>query len=409
MSATASEYVTFVGVKGSNLAARLDRPIGKPHAYALFGHCFACSRDGAAASRISTILAERGIAVLRFDLTGLGSADNDFASTSYASNTLDLVTAADYLRQYYRAPELLIGHSLGGAAALAAAGVIPELKAVITIGAPSGVHSIKALLRDSIGDILDSGEANVRLAQHDFAISRDLIEDMDEGKVLEAASGMGRSLILFHAPEDEVVGFDNANRIFAAAKHPKSLISLDGADHWLGHDRDAAYVGEMIASWATRHLGAEDGAMAEMASPPSAPGVVLIAESEESRSSQTMTAGRHILRADQPVVYGGADTGPSPYDHLLAALGACTSMTLRQYADQAGLQVTRIAVRLTHGNVYAEDCQSGTGHLDRIERDILVPGDLDSATQTRLLEIADRSPVLKALGGKIKVVTRMIG
>ncbi|MFN3076804.1 MAG: alpha/beta fold hydrolase [Alphaproteobacteria bacterium] len=412
MTATASDYVTFTGVKGSNLAARLDRPVGEARAYALFVHCFACAEDGIAASRISTALAERGIAVLRFDFTGLGSEGSDFASTSYASNVLDLVTAADYLRQYHRAPELLIGHSLGGTAALAAAAVIPELKAVATIGAPSGAHGIGDLVRDSIGAILDVGEAAVRLSNRDFPVSLDLLEDMNQSSVLKAVEQINKPLVVFHATGDEVVSVDNADGIFQAAHHPKSFVSLDGADHLLTRQEDAVYVGEVIASWALRTLGAAVEVGSEVADAVAAPGVVVVSENGDGRLSRTVTVGRHILRGDEPVAYGGTDSGPSPYEYLLTALGTCTSITLRQQAEQENLPLERVAVRLSHPNVHAEDCQTCVSEkigINAIERQIFLAGDLDTGARARLLEIADRSPVHQALQAAIRVVTRLEG
>ncbi|MEE9139413.1 MAG: alpha/beta fold hydrolase, partial [Alphaproteobacteria bacterium] len=347
-----SERVSFAGAAGATLAARLDLPEGSPSAYALFAHCFTCSKDIFAASRISRSLAERGIAVLRFDFTGLGSSEGEFANTDFSSNVEDLVAAADFLRDRYQAPRILIGHSLGGAAVLAGAGRVPEAAAVATVAAPSEPAHVRHLIKAAVPAIEAKGEAEVEIAGRTFRIRKKFLEDIAAQNMREAIAELGKALLVFHGPRDQIVHIDNAQRIFEAAKHPKSFVSLDDADHLLTRRSDAEYVGAVLAAWASRYVGpaeAEAGTSAAApaeAAPAGGPGVVRVAESGDGRFAQTIDAAGHALRADEPASYGGADTGPSPYDLLLAALGACKSMTVRLYAERKKWPLERVAVRL---------------------------------------------------------------
>lgn len=411
MTATTSERITFPGAAGEALAARLDRPLTEPSGYALFAHCFTCSKDVFAVSRISAALAERGIAVLRFDFTGLGSSEGDFANTTFSSNIGDLAAAADYLRRHHRAPSLLIGHSLGGAAVLAATPRMPEAKAVVTIGAPCDPAHVLALIRDGGDEIERRGRAEVMLAGRSFTITRQFVDNISEQRLLGIVHDMRKALLIFHAPRDAVVGIDNASRLFQAALHPKSFVSLDDADHLLSRHQDAVYVAEVVAAWAMRYLGGPTP-LAEFAGGPTPAGTVVVAETGEGRFAQTLTAGRHILRADEPLAYGGNDTGPSPYDYLTAALGACTAMTIRMYAERKGIPLARVAVRLRHSKIHAQDCAdcvTRDGKIDEIAREVELIGALDDATRARLLEIADKCPVHRTLRGEVMVRTTLTG
>lgn len=407
-----SEKVSFTGAGGAMLDARLDLPEGAPKATALFAHCFTCSKDVFAASRIASALAERGMAVLRFDFTGLGASEGEFANTHFSSNVGDLLAAVEYLRGRGMAPDVLIGHSLGGAAVLAAAKDVAEAKAVVTIGAPSGPSHLKELFRDSIPEIREKGEAEVQIGGRPFTISKSFLDDIEEVSLLDQVGHLHKALLLFHAPRDMVVDVDNARRIYQAAKHPKSFVSLDDADHLLSRREDADYVADMIAAWSTRYLGAGRGRpWPKLAEKPLPRGTVLVAENGTGAFAQDVTVGRHHLHADEPVDHGGTDTGPSPYDLLLMALGACTSMTIRMYADRKKLPLDRVSVYLSHRKVHAEDCadcESTSGKVDVIEREIEISGDLDDATRARLLEIADRCPVHRTLHSEIKVRTRAL-
>lgn len=399
--------LTFEGHDGAELSARLDLPTGRVRAYALFAHCFTCSKDGAAGRRIAEALTREGIAVLRFDFTGLGGSGGDFASTNFSSNVADLLKAAAFLRETHAAPKLLIGHSLGGAAMLAAAHEIPEAVAVATIAAPADADHVLKNFHADLERIRDEGEATVELAGRRFTIEKQFLEDIAEQTVRERVAHLRKALLVLHAPRDETVGIDNATRLFVAAKHPKSFVSLDSADHLLTDPADAAYAAGVIAAWSSRYIGAP-----EPAEPVEAKGVE-VSETGLGKFQAMVVAGRHRLIADEPEAVGGLDSGPSPYGYLSAALGACTVMTLRMYAERKGLAVTRISATVTHGKVHAADCLECTqelrgrnGRIDRFERRITIEGDLDAETRARLLEIADRCPVHRTLEAGAAIVTR---
>ncbi len=397
-----SEKQSFTGESGAALAARLDFPSGEPRAYALFAHCFTCTKDILAASKISAGLAARGIATLRFDFTGLGHSDGEFANENFSSNVGDLIRAADFLREAHAAPSILIGHSLGGAAVLAAAGRIPEARAVATIGAPADPSHVTAHFTQARAEIEAKGEAEVLLAGRPFTIQKQFLDDIEGHKLEVEIAALRKALLVFHAPRDAIVGIDNASRIFLAAKHPKSFVSLDDADHLLSDPRDAAYVAEVLAAWAGRYL--PDASAQE--APRGEDGEVIVMEDGEGPFGQTILAGKHRLRADEPDSVGGLDSGPNPYDLLLASLGACTSMTLRIYARMKKLPLDKVTVRLRHDKIHAEDCadcETKEGKVDQIERWIHLDGDLDQAQRQRLLEIAEKCPVHRTLHSEIKV------
>jgi uncharacterized OsmC-like protein/fermentation-respiration switch protein FrsA (DUF1100 family) len=400
-----TERFQFEGEGGVQLAAALDLPDGEPMAYALFAHCFTCGKDVLAARRIAVALAEKGIAVLRFDFTGLGSSEGDFANATFSSNVADLVRAAHHLREKTKAPAILIGHSLGGAAILAAAAMIPEAKAVVTIAAPSDPAHVAGLFKDHVDDIRKDGEAKVSLAGRPFTIKRAFLDDVAEQNLTAGIAGLHKALLVMHSPTDDTVGIDNATRIFVAAKHPKSFVSLAGADHLLSQRRDSAYVADVIAAWAMRYLDAEPEAAAE-----DAPRRVVVRETRDGKFQNTVTIGAHHLLADEPKAAGGDDTGPGPYDFLLAALGACKSMTMRLYADRKSFPLERATVTLNHSKIYAKDCEeceTREGMLDQIEVRIGLEGDaLDADQRKRILEIADKCPVHRTLTSEIRILTR---
>lgn len=406
--AVRTESVNFTGALGDSLAARIDYPAGKPRGYALFAHCFTCSKDLAAARRIASGLAERGIAVLRFDFTGLGHSEGEFANTSFASNVEDLIAAANHMRETMRAPEILVGHSLGGAAVLAAAGRIDEVKGVATIGAPSDPLHVVHNFGDRVADIERDGEAEVELGGRSFRVRKSFIDDLKDHRLTDLVSKLRKDLLVFHAPRDETVGISNATDIFVAAKHPKSFVSLDKADHLLTRKSDSAYVAAVLSGWAERFLSeaAPIGARAK-------DGEVLVADAGDGLFPQLISAGpHHRLRADEPAAVGGTDTGPSPYDLLLAALGACTNMTIKMYADRKGWPIDRLETHLRHAKIHAEDCaecETRQGKVDRIDRRLVIEGPLDADQKAKLREIADKCPVHRTLHSEISIVTTMDG
>ena len=398
----------FNNANGESLAGLLEMPEQDSGitGFGLFAHCFTCGKDIAAASRISRALAARGIAVLRFDFTGLGNSDGDFSNSNFSSNIEDLVQAAQALQIQYQAPQILIGHSLGGAAVLAAASQLDSIKAVVTIGAPATAQHVKHLFKEQSAAIEREGEAAVTLGVREFSIRRQFLDDIDNYSSTDEIRQLDAALLVMHSPIDQVVSIDEASRIYQAAKHPRSFISLDGADHLLSKAADAEYAAGMIASWASRYLEPEAAKEAQ----PQADlldGEVLITE-QNHRFLRGMYSNQHFLRADEPLKYGGTDLGPSPYDLLLMSLGACTSMTLRMYANLKKLPLDDIEVRLLHERVHAEDCVDCDHRIERITRRISLHGELDAAQRQRLLEIADRCPVHRTLENDPQILTELI-
>jgi uncharacterized OsmC-like protein/fermentation-respiration switch protein FrsA (DUF1100 family) len=384
-----TQAIRFPGRGGRELTARLDTPAGAPRAYALFAHCFTCSKDSKAAAYVAQALAGHGIATLRFD----------FSSLEFTSNLEDLRSAAAWLRERRAAPQILAGHSLGGAAVLAVAAQIPEARAVATLGAPYDPGHVSRLVEDPrpAGDALE-----VRIAGRQFRVDKRFFEDLAGQRAGETIAQLRKPLLVLHSPRDTVVGIDNASQIFLAAKHPKSFVSLDRADHLLTQRADAAYAATVLAAWASRYLDAEP-------EPSEAVPGVRVEEAGEGRFAQLVSVGRHRFRADEPAAVGGDDSGPGPYDLLLAGLGACTSMTVRMYAERKKWPLARVTVDLKHDKVHAADCaesETREGRIDRIERVLTLEGDLDDAQRARLLEIAGLCPVHRTLHAPVAIETR---
>jgi uncharacterized OsmC-like protein/alpha-beta hydrolase superfamily lysophospholipase len=400
------ERTWFEGSGGDRLNARLDLPAGDPVAFALFAHCFTCSIELPAATRITRGLVDRGIGVLRFDFTGLGNSEGDFANTNFSSNVEDVVRAADMLRRSYAAPKVLVGHSLGGAAVLAAASDIPEAVAVATIGAPfDAVQVTRVLPLDAVAELDGSDEVTVEIGGRSFSIRRQLLDDLNAQNLTSAIRDLHRALLVFHAPRDELVDVDNARRIFDIAKHPKSFVSLDNADHLLTRRADAIYVAHVLAAWVDRYL---DGpAMPHSSVLPA--GTVVVTDEPNGKIAQRIRAGRHSLVADEPADIGD-DTGPTPYDLLLASLGACTAMTVRLYAARKGWPLENVSVQLTQHRVHADDarnCETSRCTIERIDIVLDLDGPLTDEQRHRLLEIAEHCPVHRTLLAQKRVVTQL--
>jgi putative redox protein len=401
-----TEKINFTGADGDQLAGRLDFPNGEPKAYALWAHCFSCTKDIFAASRVANGLTAHGIAVLRFDFTGLGTSEGDFANTNFSSNVGDLVAAADHLREHYQAPKMLIGHSLGGSAVLAGASRIPEAEAICTIGAPADPAHVARLFQSSRAEIEEKGEAEVLLVGRPFRIKKQFLEDIESHKLEHDIATMDKALLVFHSPVDAIVDIDNAARIYQAARHPKSFVSLDDADHLLSRKEDAAYVANIIAAWAMRYIGAD----LDVETVTAQPGTVVVGETGQGKFANVISVGgRHSLLADEPVSYGGTDTGPTPYDLMLAGLGACKTMTMRLYAEHKGFPLDRVRVTLKHDKIHADDCaacETNAGRIDRIQAEIEVIGDMDEETRRKIADIAEKCPVHRTLNSEVLIESR---
>ena len=400
-----TERLTFPGHNGDTLAARLDLPDGPHLATALFAHCFTCSKDIPAARRIAGRLAAMGIAVLRFDFTGLGHSEGEFCNTTFTSNVHDLKAACAALKTRGMAPSLLIGHSLGGAAVLRAARDM-KIKGVVTLGAPFDPGHVTHNFADALDDIAEHGSAKVHLGGREIEIGQGFVEDVSAEKLQDAIAGLRAALLVMHAPRDEIVSIDNAANIFTAAKHPKSFVTLDDADHLISRATDAEYAAEVIAAWAGRYLD-----LKPPAPPPGAPeGVLRVSEADADGFLQDINNGpyHHVL-ADEPEAYGGTNRGLSPYGFLSAGLGACTSMTIRMYARRKGWPLTHVSVDICHDKVHAQDAgeRSGT-KVDTFQRRIRLEGDLSAEQRAKLLEIADKCPVHRTLERSSHVVTELV-
>jgi putative redox protein len=395
-------HVTFPNGRGETLAGILSEPDSRPLAFALFAHCFTCSKDIKAAGNIARALNEEGIAVLRFDFTGLGQSEGEFADTNFSSNVVDLLAAVRYLEDEHEPPTILVGHSLGGTAVLQAAPQVPSAVAVATIGSPFDPAHVLHLLAGSEEALKQHGQAEVNLGGRPFLMKRQFVEDLGKRNLTETVRSLRKALLVMHAPLDNIVGIDNASELFRAAKHPKSFVSLDKADHLLSHEADSRYVGHTLAAWASRYLPATEAADTQQQVQPGE----VVARTPAHGFRTTVQSGRHALVADEPASVGGSDLGPTPYDLLSAALATCTSMTLQMYARHKKLSLESATVRVMHDKIHAEDCEdceSGSGKIDEFRRIIELEGDLTDVQRNRMLEIADRCPVHRTLHGEIKV------
>ena len=397
----------FKNKDGQTLSARLDFPVnGEPMAYVLFAHCFTCSKNIKAIAHISRALTREGLAVLRFDFTGLGESEGDFADTNFSSNVDDLILAADFLKSNYQAPEILIGHSFGGAAVLQAASRIPSSTAVVTIAAPSDPQHVTRALGSATASIQNQGQADVTLAGRTFTLKKQFLDDLDFVNMANTLKNLDKALLILHSPIDETVGIENAAQIFRAARHPKSFISLDTADHLLTDSADSLYAGSVIAAWARKYVSAS---LEEEPKTGGEKNQVITRIGRSGYVTDIMAAG-HGLVADEPVSMGGTDKGPAPFDLLMAGLGTCKAMTLRMYSDRKQWPLEAVTVKLNHKKIDAADCetcQTKEGQLDQFDCEIDLSGELDDQQKQRLLQIADRCPVHRTLHSEIIVKSKL--
>lgn len=399
--------LSFKNERDENLSGLLDLPDDSPRAFALFAHCFTCSKNVKAAGNISRSLTEAGIAVLRFDFTGLGQSEGEFADSNFSSNVADLLSAVRFLEAEHEAPAILVGHSLGGTAILQAAPQVGSAVAVATIGSPADPGHVRQLLVDAESELLETGEADVQLGGRPFRIKRQFVDDLEKHDLKGIIGKLRKALLIMHAPLDTIVDIDNASELFLAAKHPKSFVSLDKADHLLSREADSRYAGSVLAAWASRYLPQAR----ESRSLRGAAGEV-VARTFIDGFRTDVVAGDHTFVADEPLAVGGTNLGPAPYDLLSAALATCTTMTLKMYATRKKLDLKSVSVSVRHDKIHAEDCRdcdTKEGKIDEFRRELTVDGDLDDATRDRLLEIADKCPVHRTLDSETKIRTRLAG
>lgn len=405
------QRISFANNADEQLSASLELPDTQARAFALFAHCFTCGKDNAAASRISRTLAAKGIAVLRFDFTGLGSSEGDFANSNFHSNVQDLLAAAEFLRTEFSAPQLLIGHSLGGTAVLAAAPQIAEATAIVTIGSPANPEHLIKQFAGQLEKIERDGVATVALAGREFQIQRQFVEDLRQQPLTQQLGSLKKALLVMHAPFDNIVDIGQAGEIFGAAKHPKSFISLDGADHLVSKLEDAQYVADTISSWVGRHIVIKEADAPDSKAKAEVPGGQVFIGEGNQRFLREVATDDHAWLSDEPKRMGGDNLGPDPYEHLLASLGTCTSMTIRMYANRKQWPLEDVRIRLEHSREHAkdcEDCDDKPTKVDVLSRSITLVGPLDEKQRARLMQIADRCPVHRTLEGELRIDTQQL-
>ena len=400
------QKINFTNAEGQQLVGRLELPINQhPHNFVIFAHCFTCNKNLSAVKNITRELTSNGFGVLRFDFTGLGESEGDFENTNFSGNVDDLISASNYLKENHTAPTLLIGHSLGGAAVIFAASKIDSVKAVATIGAPSNPKHVKHLIQNSVEEIKAIGKANVSIGGRPFTIKKQFLDDIETKSLPDVAKNLRKALLVLHSPQDTTVGIENAEEIYVAARHPKSFVTLDGADHLLMKKEDSIYVGSVIATWAKRYIS-----IPKIDTISTTHQAVASLDAEDGFTTQ-MTVGSHTMMADEPVSYGGNDFGPSPYEYVSAGLSACTAMTVQMYVKRKGWDLQNIEVHTSHTKAAKQIVENGEQKeikVDTFNREIKLKGNLDDKQIQRVLQIADKCPVHKTLHSAIEVITTLV-
>jgi len=400
------QKVNFTNAEGQQLVGRLELPINQhAHNFVIFAHCFTCNKNLSAVKNITRELTSNGFGVLRFDFTGLGESEGDFENTNFSGNVDDLISASNYLKENYTAPTLLIGHSLGGAAAIFAAAEIESVKAVATVGAPSHPKHVQHLIQSSVDEIKMTGQANVNIGGRPFTIKKQFLDDIETKSLPDVAKNLRKALLVMHSPQDTTVGIENAEAIYISAKHPKSFVSLDGADHLLMKKEDSIYVGNVIANWAKRYVS-----IPKTETLSTSHQAVASLDAQDGFTTQ-MTVGNHTMMADEPISFGGNDFGPSPYELVSAGLSACTAMTVQMYVKRKGWDLQNIEVHTSHTKVAKQIIENGEQKeikIDTFNREIKLKGSLDEKQIQRMLQIADKCPVHKTLHSDIQVITKLV-
>jgi len=398
--------VKFKNAQGEVLSARIDFPDSqKVKTYALFAHCFTCNKSLSAIRNISKALNQKGIAVMRFDFTGLGGSQGDFSDTNFSSNISDLIFAAQYLKQEYGPPQIIVGHSLGGAASIFAASEIDSIEAVATIGAPAHPAHVQHLVADKLVEIREKGVAQVIIGERPFHIKKQFLDDLETKNMPDVLRQLRKPILVMHAPFDKVVGIDSASQIFKAAFHPKSFVSLNNADHLMSNPKDSLYVGNTIAAWASHYINLKD----DNETKPDTENVAAVIDDYPGYTVDLYTKNHHWL-ADEPKNLGGNDLGPNPYDLLASALGACTSITLKMYAERKKWNLTKVITDVKFSKIHQRDSEGyeqKDSLIQHFEVHIDIEGDLDETQRNRLLEIAHKCPVHKSLKGNIQIEARL--
>lgn len=401
-----SERISIPNSSGHQLSAYIELPANqKPSYMAVFAHCFTCSGSFAPVRHITRELTNYGFGVVRFDFTGLGKSEGHFSDSHFSANVQDLIDVCNYVSQKYLTPSLLIGHSLGGAAAITAAHQLKDIKAVATIGAPANVEHVKHHFEHKINEVLQQGQADVNIGGRPFVINKKFVEGFDKIALLDIVKKLKKPILILHSPFDKIVGIENAQNLYHNAFHPKSFISLDQADHLLTQKEDSVYVGSVIGAWVKKYYPPKENIFLDRE------GEQLVGHLnlEEDQFTTSIQTKSHALIADEPLEVGGDDFGPSPYELLVAGLAACTTMTLKLYANRKKWDLKEVYVYLTHSKKHMEaPGEASTNKIDFIEKKLKFVGNLTDEQRARLLEISAKCPVHRTLSNGIKFKTSVI-